>query len=320
MVKTANPLVRNEPGGTFTFTVTITNVGPEDVTITDLTDDVYGNLNGRGTCAVGAVLQHNGGTYTCSFNADFIGNAGASQTDVVTASGVDNDGSRTTARDDAVVRLVDVPPTITVVKDADPASRVDPGGAFTFHVTINNTSFEPVTVVSLTDDVYGNLNGRGTCAIGAVIPAGGSYRCQFTVDFRGPGGASQVDRVFATVVDNDGSRASANDDARISITPIPVVPPTLPPVVVPPPVVVRPAGPHRLRRGWSRPPRPRPAGGRSPPAGGDLWLGSSLGLCSGWRSQRRSARRRPPPWWRSRSWSSHQPLLPSSLRRRRGPG
>ncbi len=154
---------------------------------------------------------------------------------MVTASGVDNDGSRTTARDDAVVRLVDVPPTITVVKDADPASRVDPGGAFTFFVTVNNTSFEPVTVVSLTDDVYGNLNGRGTCAIGAVIPAGGSYRCQFTVDYRGPGGSSQVDRVFATVVDNDGSRASANDDARISITPIagaPIIVPTVPPAAV----------------------------------------------------------------------------------------
>ena len=286
------PAGAQRAGSTFTFSVTITNVGPEDVTITDLTDDVYGNLNGRGTCAVGAVLPHNGGTYTCSFTGDFFGNAGASQTDIVTASGVDNDGSRTTARDDAVVRLVDVPPTVTVVKDADPASRVDPGGAFTFFVTVNNTSFEPVTVVSLTDDVYGNLNGRGTCAIGAVIPAGGSYRCQFTVDFRGPGGSSQVDRVFVTVVDNDGSRASANDDARISITPLPVVPPTLPPAVVPtvpPPVVCRAAGPHRLRRGRPRPPRPRPAGGRSPHGGGGVGFREQpLRLCSGgWRSRPR---------------------------------
>src|SRR5207253_1522050 len=135
------------------------------------------------------------------------------------------------------VRLVDVPPTVAVIKDADPASRPEPGGQFTFNITVTNTSFEPVTVVSLTDDVYGNLNGRGTCAIGAVIPAGGSYRCSFTVDFRGAGGASQVDRVFVTVVDNDGSRASANDDARISITPLP---PVVLPVVPPPPVVVSP--------------------------------------------------------------------------------
>jgi len=247
--KTANPLVRNEPGGTFTFNVVITNVGPEAVTITDLTDDVYGNLNGRGTCAVGAVLNANGGTYNCSFTADFFGNAGATQTDIVTASGVDNDNSRTTARDDAVVRLVDVPPTVTVIKDADPASRVEPGGPFTFLVTVTNTSFEPVTLVSLTDDVYGNLNGRGTCAIGAVLPPGGSYKCQFTVDFRAPAGSSQVDRVFATVVDNDNSRATANDEARISITPAP--PTVVQPVVVvtappPPPPVV---GPILVRTG-----------------------------------------------------------------------
>ena len=220
LVKTATPLVRNEPGGSFTFDVVITNPGTEAVTITSLTDDVYGNLDGRGTCAVGAVLAPNGGTYRCSFTGDFIGNAGASQTDTVTASGVDDDGSRTTARDDAIVRLVDIPPTLTVVKDADPISRPEPGGSFTFTVVITNTSFEPVTVVSITDDVYGNLNGRGTCAVGAVLQPGASYRCQFTVEFRGAGGASQVDRVFATVVDNDGTRASANDDARISITPV----------------------------------------------------------------------------------------------------
>ncbi len=228
VVKTATPLVRNEPGGSFTFDVLITNVGTETVTIDTLTDNVYGNLNGRGTCAIGAVLPP-GGTYRCSFNGDFFGNAGASQTDIVTASGVDNDGSRTTARDDAIVRLVDVPPTVTVLKDADPISRPEPGGPFTFTVTITNTSFEPVTVVSIIDDVYGDLNGRGTCAVGAVLQPGAFYRCQFTVEFRGPGGSSQVDIVTAVVEDNDRTRASDSDDARISITPVAT------PIVVQPP-------------------------------------------------------------------------------------
>ena len=240
--KTATPLVRNEPGGSFTFDVLITNTGTETVTITELTDNIYGNLNGRGTCAIGAVIAP-GGTYRCQFTGDFFGNAGASQTDIVTATGVDNDGTRTTARDDAIVRLVDVPPTITLTKDADPASRPDPGGSFTFFVTIVNTSPESVTVIAITDDVYGNLNGRGTCAVGAVIAPGGSYRCQFTVDYRGPGGSSQVDRVTATVVDNDGTRASATDDARISITPVGT------PIVVQP-VVQQPApiAPQQLSR------------------------------------------------------------------------
>ncbi len=290
--KTANPLVRNEPGGTFTFTVVVTNTGPEAVTITDLTDDIYGNLNGRGTCAVGAVMPRNGGTYTCSFPGEFRGNAGASQTDVVTVSGVDDDGSRATARDDATVRLVDVPPTITLTKDPDPASRPDPGGSFTFHVAITNTSFEPVTLTSLTDDVYGNLNGRGNCAIGGVIQPGGVYRCSFTVDYRGPGGSSQVDRVFATVVDNDGSRGNANDDARISITPVAAPPPVVLPTIV---VTTAPplartgsdvSGPARLALGllvlgllmvgasWSAGGRSRLAFGSSSPGTANIpWVG-----------------------------------------------
>jgi hypothetical protein len=217
--KTATPLVRNEPGGSFTFDVVITNTSPEIVTIDSLTDNVYGNLNGRGTCATGAVLAANGGTYRCSFTGDFFGDAGATQTDVVTASGVDNEGSRTTARDDAIVRIVDVPPTVNVIKDADPTSRPEPGGSFTFSVTVVNTSVEPVTVVSLIDDVYGNLNGKGTCAVGAHLAPGAAYKCQFTVEFRGVAGASQIDHVTATVVDNENNRASATDEARITLTP-----------------------------------------------------------------------------------------------------
>ncbi len=237
VVKTANPLSRPEPGGTFTFDVLVTNTGPEVITITSLTDNIYGNLNGRGTCATGAVLPANGGTYRCSFPGDFFGNAGASQTDIVSVTGVDDDGERVTANDDAVVTLTNVPPTVTLIKDADPISRPEPGGQFTFLITVTNTSNEPVTITSLTDDVYGNLNGRGTCAIGAVLPAnGGTYRCSFTAEYRGPAGSSQVDRVTVIVVDNDNTSATATDDARISITPVGSPPVTAPP---PPPPLPR---------------------------------------------------------------------------------
>ena len=45
-------------------------------------------------------------------------------------------------------------------------------------MVVTNTSFEPVTITSLIDNVYGSLNGQGTCAIGAVLAAnGGTYSC-----------------------------------------------------------------------------------------------------------------------------------------------
>ena len=44
---------------------------------------------------------------------------------------------------------------------------------------MNNTD-EPVTLTSLTDDVFGDLDGQGTCATGASIDPHLSYSCAIT--------------------------------------------------------------------------------------------------------------------------------------------
>ena len=225
VVKTADPLTRPEPGGDFTFNVVVTNNSTEPVTITALTDDVYGDLNGRGTCAVGATLAANGGTYSCSFVGPFTGNAGDSQTDTVTATAVDDDNNTATATDDAVVSILDVVPAINVEKDATPPSRPEPGGNFTFNVRVTNTGNEAITITSLTDDIYGNLATRGTCttAVGTVLQPGQSYSCSFTAPFNGTAGASQTDIVTANAVDDDGTTVTDNDDATVTLTGVPPV-------------------------------------------------------------------------------------------------
>ena len=67
--KTATPLTRTAPGGDFTFNVVVTNTSTEVLTITSLTDDVYGNITTRAnsTCntAIGTVLQPGGTYYLC---------------------------------------------------------------------------------------------------------------------------------------------------------------------------------------------------------------------------------------------------------------
>ena len=59
--KTATPPSRTAPGGDFTFNVVVTNTSPEVLTITSLTDDVYGDITTRAnstcTTAIGTVLQ-----------------------------------------------------------------------------------------------------------------------------------------------------------------------------------------------------------------------------------------------------------------------
>ena len=217
--KTATPSSLPEPGGTFTFTFSVTNTGPNPVTITSLVDNIYGDLNGRGTCAVGAVLATNA-TYTCSFTGNFTGDGGAAQTDIITVTGRDNLGQTVTSQSQATVRIVDVPPSIQVTKSADPTSRPAPGGSFRFTVTVTNTGTEEVRITRLVDDIYGDLNGRGSCAIGVTLaPNGGSYRCAFDGEFRGQAGASQTDTVTATAVDNDNTPVTASAKATVTLTP-----------------------------------------------------------------------------------------------------
>ncbi len=236
--KTASPLSRPEPGGDFTFSVVVTNNSAEDVAITSLTDNIYGNLATRAgsSCntAIGTVLQPTpgpGNTYTCSFTAPFAGEAGDAQTDIVTAVVSDNPNSGRTATDtdDAIVTLTNVVPSVSVDKTASPLSRPAPGGEFTFTVVITNTSpAEPVTITSITDDIYGNLATRPGSTCGALIattlaPGASSAPCSFTGTFNGNGGASQTDVVTVVVSDNENTTATDTDDATVRLTAVPTL-------------------------------------------------------------------------------------------------
>ena len=109
-------------------------------------------------------------------------------------------------------------PSLTVTKTAMPTSRPAPGGSFTFTVTAHNTSTEAVTLTSLTDNVYGDLNGDGTCATGGTIAAGASYSCSFSGEFLGKAGASQTDTVTAVVTDSSSQTATASGSATVTLT------------------------------------------------------------------------------------------------------
>ncbi|HCC67597.1 TPA: hypothetical protein DEP90_00030, partial [Patescibacteria group bacterium] len=104
VTKTAGTLVLPVPGGNVIFTVVVINNSQESVTLTTLTDDIYGDLDGLGTCATGGIITANGGTYSCAFTGVVNGTPGL-YTDIVTAIATDNDGTSDTDTDDAVVEL-----------------------------------------------------------------------------------------------------------------------------------------------------------------------------------------------------------------------
>jgi hypothetical protein len=84
----------------------------------------------------------------------------AAHTDVVTASGFDDDEHAVSAQDDATVTITDAPSSIQVTKTANPTSIQEPGGTVSFAVSVKNTSGWTRYDLSLVDNVYGNLDGK----------------------------------------------------------------------------------------------------------------------------------------------------------------
>jgi uncharacterized repeat protein (TIGR01451 family) len=221
VTKTAQPTTVGEPGGQVVYTVQVKNTGSTAVTVTSLTDSIHGDLDGQGTCDVPQAIAV-GGAYLCTFSATVSGNAGYSETDVVTASARDEFGNETTGEDGATVTITDVKPTITLDKSANPTSVLFTGGAVTYTAKVTNTSPEPVTLTSLADDKFGNLNGQGTCTLPQTIAVGGSYTCTLTKSLTGQYNANglgfkpHLNTVTATANDDEGNTASAKDDATVT--------------------------------------------------------------------------------------------------------
>jgi len=217
--KSAAPTSLPEPGGDVEFTVVVTNNSFEPVTITSLSDDVYGTLAGEaGVCEVGTVLAAGA---SCEFSitqwveGDY---SGPDQVNVFTAKAVDNDNGEATDDDDATVDFENVLPTIEVTKTANPTYVLIPGGNVTFTFVVKNTSTEePVTITSLVDNIYDTLAGDADCKVGTVLAAGAS--CDFTITkFVGGSTAGQQVNVFtAKAVDNDNTEATDTDDATVDI-------------------------------------------------------------------------------------------------------
>ena len=240
LVKTANPTSVPEPGADVEFTVVITNNDfVEALTLNSLDDDIYGDIADASnpnivstTCLVSQTLMPSGqmgDTYSCSFVAPVAGNAGSSQTDVVTGNLTDDEGNVLLPHDDAVVTITDVAPTIDLIKgnaegNDNVGSVSEPGGSIVFAVSVENTSVstDPVTLTSLTDDVYGDITQvqgdvtATTCSLGTIQP-GDTYTCSFTANVNGQGGTNQVDELTATGTDDEGTGASDSDQANVDI-------------------------------------------------------------------------------------------------------
>ena len=221
LTKTALPATVPESGGVVTFTVAVQNNSAEPATLHKLTDSIYGDLHGKGTCTIPQTLAANGGNYSCAF-AEFVAGdfSGLAHTNVITATAMDDDDNNDDATDDATVTFTDVLPDITVIKTGTPNSLPESGADVDFQIVVVNNQTEAVTLDILTDSIYGNLHGQGSCSLPQSLPTQGSeYRCSFTAFVAGDfGGPAHTNQVTATASDDDGNQDSASDDETIPFT------------------------------------------------------------------------------------------------------
>jgi uncharacterized repeat protein (TIGR01451 family) len=233
--KSPSPVFVPEPGGTVTFTVEVTNTTAEDVTISDLSDDVFGDLLeptnplvAFNDCPAQALIIGGGAALVCSFDADIIGNAlDPAHADTVTATASDDDGNSVSESDTALVPIGDVLPAVTVVKTPSPASVAEPGGLVTFSIDVGNPTTEVLTLDVLVDDVFGDLLDAGNPAVSAntcpsqpsAIAPGGSLTCSFDGAVSGDAsGPDHTDTVTATVRDDEGNEESGAGEATVGFT------------------------------------------------------------------------------------------------------
>ncbi len=219
VVKSATPQSLPEPGGAFIYDVSVTNSSDETVWLTELIDTKFGDLDGLGTCvADGSVAIAAGDTYECSFMGLVLGNAGLSHQNTVVATVIDDEGSDASNMDDETVTLTDVPPTIVVDKTVAPET-VYAGETVTFTISVTNQSDEAVTLSSLTDSIYGDLDGQGTCAVPQALAPDATYTCSFQAVIS----ETETDVVTAIAFDDDQSSAQDDDDATVTVKPTPAL-------------------------------------------------------------------------------------------------
>ncbi len=105
-----------------------------------------------------------------------------------------------------------------MLKTAAPSSLPEPGGTVTYTLVLTNTSVETITVETLFDSAYGDLDGQGDCALPQESLAPDlAYQCTFTATVSGEAGMTHSNTVTATIQDNEENRVQVSGSTDVQI-------------------------------------------------------------------------------------------------------
>ena len=209
------------PGDAVTYQVTITNDGPNNVTIDSYSDDIYGtpSLN---TSLVGTVLAP-GESVTVTFQGWTPTTEDTAKVNTFNVSGSDDDGDLTSDEDETTVRSPDLTPSIVVekVNDAnndstfsDDETSASPGDSVVYQVTVTNDGPNNVTIDSYSDDVYG-MPTLNTSLVGVTLAPGESITVTFQGSTPTTEDTAKVNTFNVTAVDDDEDFVSDEDDTTV---------------------------------------------------------------------------------------------------------
>jgi uncharacterized repeat protein (TIGR01451 family) len=113
---------------------------------------------------------------------------------------------------DTVTAFVDVRPTVAISKNVTPAARPQPGGIFSFTLTVTNTASEPVRITELSDSYP--LSVECQTLVETVLAVGESVTCHYAVTQTQPGAYHNT----ATVTVREEQRSHPLDPADLEAT------------------------------------------------------------------------------------------------------
>ena len=153
----------------------------------------------------------------CSFRANVAGDAGASVTDVVTATARDLRNNLLTDDDDAVVTITDVKPLLQVDKSVSPSVVAEPGGTVNYTVVVTNPSKEELTLTTLSDDKFGSLAGKGTARFLRRSRRGPTTRAPSAAEVKGDPSTPHINTVTGTANDNENNAVTDTGAATVDV-------------------------------------------------------------------------------------------------------
>jgi len=235
--KSADPTSVKEPGGPVDFTVTITNTSNVGVTITNVVDSVFGDLDdtdGSGVFDVPINLAP-GEKVSKTFQRQVTGSAGQVHTNVATASGIDQNGNPVSDSDDARVEITPRLIDLVIVKTATSPTPLD--GIVNYTLTVTNKGPDTATNVQVADPApsgitYLTVNTtKGTCNLTAslITCSLGSLAADQTVTVAVTARATAVGTHtnVATTTGGGGRETNPADnvDDAVTVVPAPFIPP-----------------------------------------------------------------------------------------------